>query len=90
MKIYTRKGDVGQTSIWGGRHIAKDEARIEAMGAVDECNAAIGLAAACELPAEVRTVLERVHECLFAINCELMAPDATGPEPRFRGRPARM
>lgn len=79
MKIYTRKGDAGQTSIWGGRRIAKDEARIEAMGAVDECNAAIGLAAACELPAEVSTVLETVHECLFAINCELMAPDATGP-----------
>lgn len=46
MKIYTRKGDGGQTGIWGGARLAKDEARMEAIGAVDELNAAIGFAAA--------------------------------------------
>lgn len=46
MKIYTRKGDGGQTGIWGGRRLDKDHIRMEAIGAVDECNAAIGVAAA--------------------------------------------
>lgn len=79
MKIYTRKGDGGQTSIWGGRRISKDDARMEAIGAVDECNAAVGLAAACGLPAEVANALQAAHEHLFAVNCELMAPDTAGP-----------
>ena len=42
MKLYTRKGDSGQTSIWGGRRLSKDDVRMEAIGAVDESNAAIG------------------------------------------------
>jgi cob(I)alamin adenosyltransferase len=78
MKIYTRKGDAGQTSIWGGRRVSKDAIRIEAIGAVDECNAAIGLAAAYELPEIVANVLITVQESLFTVNCELMAPDETG------------
>ena len=49
MKIYTRKGDQGQTGIWGGVRLAKDEARMEAMGSVDELNAAIGFAAAANI-----------------------------------------
>ena len=46
MKIYTRHGDGGETGIWGGLRLAKDEARLEAIGTVDELNAAIGFAAA--------------------------------------------
>jgi hypothetical protein len=46
VKIYTRHGDGGETGIWGGVRLAKDEARMEAIGTVDELNAAIGLAAA--------------------------------------------
>jgi cob(I)alamin adenosyltransferase len=46
VKIYTRHGDGGETGIWGGLRLAKDEARLEAIGTVDELNAAIGFAAA--------------------------------------------
>jgi cob(I)alamin adenosyltransferase len=74
MKIYTRKGDAGQTSLWGGKRINKDSIRMEAMGAVDECNAAVGMAAAYPLPDIVADVLIAVHESLYAANCELMAP----------------
>lgn len=77
MKIYTRKGDGGQTAIWGGRRLDKDDARIEAIGAVDECNAAIGVAAA-ELPHGDAAVLAEVQDCLFVVGCELMAPDRSG------------
>ncbi len=86
MKIYTRKGDGGQTSIWGGRRISKDEIRMEAIGAVDECNAAVGLAAAYELPEIAANALITVQESLFTVNCELMAPEgsaATASLPRL-------
>jgi cob(I)alamin adenosyltransferase len=79
MKIYTRKGDGGQTSIWGGRRLSKDDARIEAIGACDECNAAIGTALAHGLPAELATILLAAQGRLFAVGSELMAPDRTGP-----------
>jgi cob(I)alamin adenosyltransferase len=78
VKVYTRKGDAGQTSIWGGQRISKDEIRMEAIGAVDECNAAVGLAAAYQLPELVAGTLITVQESLYAVNCELMAPERTG------------
>ena len=79
MKIYTRKGDGGQTSIWGGRRLSKDDARIEAIGACDECNAAIGAALAHGLPAELAVILLAAQGRLFTVGSELMAPDRTGP-----------
>jgi cob(I)alamin adenosyltransferase len=78
MKVYTRKGDSGQTSIWGGRRLSKDHARMEAIGAVDEANAAIGVAIALTLPAELDNVLHQVQGRLFIVGSELMAPDRTG------------
>lgn len=88
MKIYTRKGDGGQTGIWGGRRLDKDHMRVEAIGAVDECNAAIGVVAAAEVPNDVAGVLTEVQDCLFVVGCELMAPDrsgAGGSVPRLSG-----
>ena len=78
MKVYTRRGDSGQTSIWGGRRLSKDHARIEAIGAVDETSAAIGVAAALALPTQLDSVLGRAQRCLFIVGSELMAPDRTG------------
>ena len=43
MKIYTKKGDTGFTSLYGGGHFSKDDVRIEAYGTVDELNAHLGL-----------------------------------------------
>src|SRR6266704_6290119 len=78
MKLYTRKGDTGQTSIWGGRRLSKDHVRMEAIGAVDECNAAIGSARALGLPGDLNSVLQTAQVRLFTIGTELMAPDRTG------------
>jgi cob(I)alamin adenosyltransferase len=46
MRIYTRTGDEGQTGLFGGERVGKDHVRVEAYGAVDELNAALGLARA--------------------------------------------
>jgi cob(I)alamin adenosyltransferase len=78
VKIYTRKGDAGQTSIWGGRRLDKDAARVEALGSVDECNAALGAALAAGPPAEVRQVVAAAQGDLLVIGTELMAPERTG------------
>ncbi|TDV48035.1 cob(I)yrinic acid a,c-diamide adenosyltransferase [Actinophytocola oryzae] len=78
MKIYTRKGDTGETGIWGGRRLGKDEARMEAIGSVDETNAAIGVAVAQGLPEQAAAILGSVQNALFVVGCELMAPERTG------------
>ena len=43
MKIYTKTGDIGETSLFGGRRVLKSELRIETYGTVDELNSWIGL-----------------------------------------------
>jgi cob(I)alamin adenosyltransferase len=73
MKIYTKTGDDGTTGLIGGQRVSKGDPRIECIGAVDELNAAIGLAAvgADELGAKLRGVQDE----LFVIGSQLAAPD---------------
>ncbi|MCY0869280.1 MAG: ATP:cob(I)alamin adenosyltransferase, partial [Firmicutes bacterium] len=47
MKLYTKTGDKGETSLIYGRRVKKYDARVEAYGSIDEANAVIGVAAAC-------------------------------------------
>jgi cob(I)alamin adenosyltransferase len=65
-RVYTRRGDSGQTSLAGGQRLPKDDLRIEAYGTVDELNSFIGLAreSARELP-ELDRILRRVQHELF-------------------------
>jgi len=73
MKIYTRTGDKGETGLFGGARVPKDDARIEANGAIDEANAMIGLALAyCSVPL-IAKVLEEVQSDLFTLGAELSA-----------------
>src|SRR5262249_60478082 len=51
MKIYTRSGDAGQTGLFGGGRVPKDDARVAAYGEVDELNASLGVARATGLGA---------------------------------------
>jgi len=57
LKIYTRRGDGGETDLFGGPRVGKDDARVEAYGEVDELNAAIGVAAAASPHEDVRALL---------------------------------
>ena len=71
MKIYTRTGDKGDTGLFGGARVPKDDVRVEAYGTVDETNAAIGVARShCTLPA-VQRILDELQSDLFTLGAEL-------------------
>jgi cob(I)alamin adenosyltransferase len=74
-KIYTRTGDDGTTGLASGERVDKCDPRVEAYGAVDETNSALGLVLAeARLPNDVRTCLTRVQHELFDIGAELSLP----------------
>ena len=73
-KIYTRTGDAGTTGLADGSRVAKDSARIEAIGAVDELNSALGVLLAETLPETMRACLENAQNDLFDLGGELSVP----------------
>ena len=78
MKIYTKTGDTGSTSLFGGRRISKDDLRIEAYGTIDELNSFIGLLNASFSEATQNYFLSEVQRRLFTIGSNL----ASDPEKR--------
>jgi cob(I)alamin adenosyltransferase len=75
MKIYTKTGDEGDTGLFGGGRVGKDDPRVEAYGAVDELNAMLGLARSSEMMPRIDEVLVPVQRDLFAIGALLATPD---------------
>jgi cob(I)alamin adenosyltransferase len=74
-KIYTRTGDDGSTGLGDGTRVPKDSLRVEAYGAVDECNSAIGMVLAVQgVPDPVRHALIEVQHELFDLGGELCIP----------------
>ncbi len=74
-KIYTRTGDQGTTGLGNGDRVAKDATRVEAYGAVDELNSAVGvLLATADLPEGIHTALIRIQHQLFDLGGELCMP----------------
>jgi cob(I)alamin adenosyltransferase len=71
MKIYTRTGDAGQTGLFGGGRLSKDDARVEAYGTVDELNAALGVARAAVLSEPVDAGLNEIQDDLLRLGAEL-------------------
>ena len=80
-RIYTRTGDTGETGLADGTRRRKDDARLAAIGDVDETNAAIGVARlyAAALPA-VGEDLAMIQNDLFDLGAELAVPGEKGPE----------
>ncbi|MEO7063627.1 MAG: cob(I)yrinic acid a,c-diamide adenosyltransferase [Dokdonella sp.] len=76
-KIYTRTGDDGSTGLGDGSRVAKDSARVTAYGTVDELNSSIGIVLACEVPEQVRELLNQVQHDLFDLGGELCIPGMT-------------
>ena len=74
MKIYTKKGDSGETSLFGGQRVSKSTERIEAYGNVDELNSFVGLAASYDLSEKGTDYLRKVQELLFTLGADLATP----------------
>src|SRR3990167_1642511 len=74
VKIYTKTGDSGTTSLFGGKRLPKDDLRIEAYGNVDELNSFLGLILAENPQAEVIKKVIRVQKELFILGSDLSAP----------------
>jgi cob(I)alamin adenosyltransferase len=82
-KIYTRTGDDGETGLFGGDRVRKDTLRVDAMGTVDELNAALG-AVRAELgrggtaPPDLDELLAGLQNQLFDLGAELATPESSG------------
>ena len=91
-RVYTRRGDQGETDLVGGSRVAKDSPRIDAYGTVDELNAAVGVARAVNVAEhrrsragrEVDAILRKLQSELFDLGGELATPAAEFRPGMFR------
>jgi cob(I)alamin adenosyltransferase len=74
LKIYTKTGDTGETSLFDNTRVSKGDARVDAYGEVDELNAALGAARASGCDADLSGVIEEIQKELFAIGARLADP----------------
>ncbi|MBS4045923.1 MAG: cob(I)yrinic acid a,c-diamide adenosyltransferase [Alphaproteobacteria bacterium] len=83
-RIYTRGGDKGMTSLGNGERVPKHDLRVEAYGAVDEANAAIGLARLHTAGTDLDAMLSRIQNDLFDLGADLCTPEDEEADPRRR------
>ena len=79
-KIYTKTGDKGETSLFGGARVPKSHVRVEAYGTVDELNSYIGLLTDLIIPPQYKAVLKEIQDRLFTIGSIL----ATEPSKQMK------
>jgi cob(I)alamin adenosyltransferase len=87
LKIYTRTGDKGETSLFGGARVPKNDPRIEAYGTIDELSSHLGVARAAWPASPIDALLQQAQNDLFEIGAHLASPGTS----RFPGvDPARI
>jgi len=74
MKIYTKTGDQGDTSLFGGKRLPKSSPRIDAYGTVDELNSQLGAVRALKPPEAVDVMIEKLQNQLFVLGADLATP----------------
>ena len=74
MKIYTRTGDGGETSLFDNSRVSKADARVDAYGEVDELNAALGVVRSAAIDPDIDEALVRIQRDLFAVGAQLADP----------------
>jgi cob(I)alamin adenosyltransferase len=75
-RIYTRGGDLGETSLGDGARVPKSDLRIEAYGTIDELGAVLGVARTLDLPDGVDAWLSRIQNDLFDLGADLAVPES--------------
>src|SRR5512138_1801518 len=76
VKIYTKTGDTGETSLFDKTRVSKADPRVDAYGEVDELNACLGAARAARLDADLTAVIEQIQSELFAVGARLADPSS--------------
>lgn len=79
MKIYTKVGDGGDTYLFGGDKVRKDDPRVNAYGEVDELNSVLGWAASLAQDSEMQDLIEPVQKELFVLGADLATPPRARP-----------
>lgn len=74
MKIYTKKGDTGETSLYGGGKISKAKIRVDAFGSIDELNATLGVILSENFSKTFQNQLLKIQNQLFVLGAELAMP----------------
>ena len=75
MKIYTKTGDEGKTSLFDNSRVWKSDQRIMSYGSVDELNSSLGIALSLELDHEIRDILIKLQNDLFIVGSDLANPN---------------
>ena len=76
MKIYTKTGDSGETSLFDNSRVSKADARVDAYGDVDELNACLGAVRAAGVDADIADLLASIQKELFAVGARLADPSS--------------
>jgi cob(I)alamin adenosyltransferase len=79
MKIYTKTGDAGDTSLYGGKRVPKSSLRIDAYGTIDELNAQLGVVRTLNPTTEVDSLIEQIQNQLFVLGADLATPFESAP-----------
>ncbi|MBI1937358.1 MAG: cob(I)yrinic acid a,c-diamide adenosyltransferase [Ignavibacteriales bacterium] len=74
MKIYTKTGDEGKTSLFGGKRVWKDDLRLHAYGTIDELNSVLGIASGEIKSEELREIIGSIQNDLFTLGSDLATP----------------
>lgn len=90
MKIYTKTGDKGDTKLFDGTPVRKNDTRVEAYGQVDELNACIGAAAAFLEDKDLTAMLADIQRDLFSVGAQLADPNQHGKKQKSRLDAARI
>jgi cob(I)alamin adenosyltransferase len=77
VKIYTRTGDTGDTALFGGTRLRKDDPRVDAYGEIDELNASLGVVRATSPDAALDEALVQIQRDLFALGAQVADPAET-------------
>ncbi|RPI60518.1 MAG: cob(I)yrinic acid a,c-diamide adenosyltransferase [Ignavibacteriales bacterium] len=75
MKIYTKTGDKGETGLFGGERVSKNNLRLNAYGSIDELNSFLGLAVIEVTNNEIKNVLKDLQNKLFVLGSDLATPE---------------
>ena len=87
MKIYTKTGDKGETSLFGGKRMPKDSLRIEAYGTVDEVNSIIGVCRSLNTAKEIDQIFQELQNDLFVLGADLATPISSSSKESRRIQP---